>query len=116
MNDSKWRSVLGVLAERRVQCKIKLVCHQYAAKAAPGEPVVVAYDVEGKPHFLRADVIWQATSTQWDSASLGPFHTRDIDWLELATDDFGALRLEFPKHLELVTTANTTAILGYSVV
>ena len=113
MNDTKWRSVLGVVVAHRIPCKVKLVFHDYAAAAEPGGAVIVAYDVKGKPELLRSDVIWQPTTGYWESGSLGPFQPRDIDWVEIPTATFEAIRLELPPNLKVVTSAGSTVVLGY---
>ena len=114
MNDTKWRSVLRVVAEERIPCRIKLVFHDYADTSGPGAAVVVAYDQHGKPHFLQPDVVWQAAPKYWDCASLGPFVTRDIDWLAMPTSVFEAIRSRVPRSLKLAMTSDATVILGYS--
>ena len=115
MNDTKWRSVLGVVVARQIPCRIKLVFHDYAAAAEPGEAVIVAYDANGKPEFLSPAVLWQPSTGYWESGSLGPFQPRDIDWLEMPTATFEAIRPELPPNLKVVTIGGSTAVLGYDV-
>jgi hypothetical protein len=115
MNDTKWRTVLNVVVARRIPCRIKLVFNDYAADAEPGGAVIVAYDVNGKPDLLRPEVVSQPTTGYWESGHIGPFRPRDIDWLEIATTTFEAIRPELPPNLKIVTSGTSTVILGYDV-
>jgi hypothetical protein len=113
MNDTKWRSVLSAVVARRISCRIKLVFNEYAGVAEPGAAVIVAYDVKGEPAFLRPDILWQPTSGYWESGGIGPFQPRDIDWLEMPTAMFEAIRSELPPNLKVVVSRDSTVILGY---
>ena len=115
MNDTRWRSLLDVVVARRIPCKIKLVFHDYAAATQPGAAVVVAYDVNGKAELLRPHVVWHLTTGYWESGTIGPFQPRDIDWLEMPSATFEAIRPELPPNLKVVTHADSTVILGYDV-
>lgn len=113
MNDTRWRAVLGVLAEEKVACRVKLVCNDYLAAEAPGDDVIVAFDDRGNVVLLRDDIVWLATPGYWDSASIGPFQARDIDWLDMPTEVFNALRSCFPPNLRVVERPRRMVILGY---
>ncbi len=113
MNDTRWCVVLGVLAEEKVACRVKLVCNDYLAAEAPGDDVIVAFGDRGDASLLRDDIIWLATPGYWDSASIGPFQARDIDWLDMSTETFNALRSRFPPNLRVIERLGRTVILGY---
>jgi hypothetical protein len=115
MNDTKWRSLLDIVVARRIPCKIKLVFHDYVAAAQPGAAVIVAYDVSGKPELLRPQVVWHPTTGYWESGTIGPFQPRDIDWLEMPSATFEAIRLELPLNLQVVSSADSTVVLGYDI-
>lgn len=114
MNDTRWCVVLGVLAQERVACRIKLVSHDYMAEDVPGAAVVIAFSDRGDPSLLRDDMVWRATGGYWDGASIGPFQARDIDWLDMPARTFDALRSRFPLGLKIVEKDGRTVILGYS--
>jgi hypothetical protein len=80
----------------------------------PGAEVITCYDNRGTPGILRADTVWRVTRTSWDSASLGPFVPREIEWLAMSSLSFVAIRDQLPKNLPLSDDGQQTIISGYS--
>lgn len=114
MNDTKWHAILEVIAAEDVPCRIKLLYHDYFGDSKPGAEVITCYDEQGRPGLLRAGRVWRATPKYWDSASLGPFVPREIEWIAMSTSSFAAIRDQLPKNLPLSDDGQQTIISGYS--
>ena len=113
MNDSKWRAVRRVVVAGRIPCRMKLTYIEYAGDARPGAAVIRGYFYDGSPRHVEAQTVWAATPKYWDCVGVGPFVSREIDWLAVATPAFAAVRHELPANLAVVESGGESVMLGY---
>jgi len=111
MSNAKWKKLLPHLVDHKIKVKIKLLWHEER-----GENIIIAHTSEGNEIPLDWQVIFSPALGYYEGSNIGPFKPSDIEWLELAMNDYKNLFEYLDIHLEKKIHKNLVRIYGYKII